>query len=238
MAKTLKDIREKALRLREGAGAYVATVQAKKRTYRSDTSVDDDESGSLEPKAAGEKAFKAMHTSTTTDFGDQDNNKNQADTKTRINHRAGDEPKIGERQKVTQGTSTVKGPELGSYTKQTPTNYADKRGGETTPVRTSPSAVAPFADKTPRVSIKQFRESMQFGILRIVESRIGGRVIFEDGHVDVADTIAEKLAEVYSLLEDENAKKFIEIGSSSAEGLRELIDFAFSIDAQESEDGH
>jgi len=86
------------------------------------------------------------------------------------------------------------------------------------------------------VSIKQFRESMQFGILRIVESRIGGRVIFEDGHVDVADTIAEKLAEVYSLLEDENAKRFIEIGSSSAQGLRDLIDFAFN--AEESEDGH
>jgi len=234
MPKKFNDLKEQALRLREAA--YVATLTPKKRTYRSDTSVDDDESPSLEPKAAGEKAFKAMHTSTTTDFGDQDANINQADTKRRIHHRAGDEPKVGERQKVTQGTSTVKGPELGSYTKQTPTNYADKRGGETSPVRTSPSAVTPFAAKTPRVSIKQFRESMQFGILRIVESRIGGRVIFEDGHVDVADTIAEKLAEVYSLLEDENAKRFIEIGSSSAQGLRDLIDFAFN--AEESEDGH
>lgn len=236
MAKTLKGIREQALRLREGAGAYVATVQAKKRTYRSDTEVDDDETSSLEPKAAGEKAFKAMHTSTTTDFGDQDNNKNQADTKSRIHHRAGDEPKIGEREKVSQGTSTVKGPELGSYTKQTPTNYADKRGGETSLVRTSPSAVQPVGVTSPRVSIKQFRESLQFGIHRIVESRIGGRVIFEDGHVDVDDSIAEKLAEVYSLLEDENAEKFLEIGMSSAQGLRDLIDFAFN--AEESEDGH
>lgn len=236
MAKTLKGIREQALRLREGAGAYVATVQAKKRTYRSDTEVDDDETASLEPKAAGEKAFKAMHTSTTTDFGDQDNNKNQADTKSRIHHRAGDEPKIGEREKVSQGTSTVKGPELGSYTKQTPTNYADKRGGETSLVRTSPSAVQPVGVTSPRVSIKQFRESLQFGIHRIVESRIGGRVIFEDGHVDIDDSIAEKLAEVYSLLEDENAEKFLEIGMSSAQGLRDLIDFAFN--AEESEDGH
>ncbi len=219
MRKSFKDIRE---------AAYVATVQAKKRTYRSDTTVDDDESGSLEPKAAGEKAFKAMHTSTTTDFGDQDNNPNQADEKDRINHRAGDEPKIGEREKVTQGTSTVKGPELGSYTKQTPTNYADKRGGETSVVRTSPSAVEPFAAKTPRVSIKQFRESMQFGIQRIIESRIGGRVMFEDGHVDVDDDLATKLAEVYGLLEDENAEKFISIGSSSAQGLRDIIDFVLN----------
>lgn len=219
MSKSFKDIRE---------AAYVATVPAKKRTYRSDTTVDDDESNSLEPKAAGEKAFKAMHTSTTTDFGDQDKNPNQADKKERIHHRAGDEPKVGEREKVSQGTSTVKGPELGSYTKQTPPNYADKRGGETSVVRTSPSAVEPFADKTPRVSIKQFRESMQFGIQRIVESRIGGRVMFEDGHVDVDDDIAAKLAEVYGLLEDENAEKFISIGSSSAQGLRDIIDFVLN----------
>ena len=226
MSKSFKDIRE---------AAYVATVQAKKRTYRSDTTVDDDESGSLEPKAAGEKAFKAMHTSTTTDFGDQDNNPNQADKKERINHRAGDEPKIGEREKVSQGTSTVKGPELGSYTKQTPTNYADKRGGETSVVRTSPSAVEPFAAKTPRVSIKQFRESMQFGIQRIIESRIGGRVMFEDGHVDVDDDIAAKLAEVYGLLEDENAEKFISIGASSAQGLRDIIDFVLNTEVEGEE---
>jgi hypothetical protein len=226
MRKSFKDIRE---------AAYVATVQAKKRTYRSDTTVDDDESGSLEPKAAGEKAFKDMHTSTTSDFGDQDNNPNQADKKDRIPHRAGDEPKVGEREKINQGTSTVKGPELGSYTKQTPTNYADKRGGETSLVRTSPSAVEPFAAKTPRVSIKQFRESMQFGIQRIIESRIGGRVMFEDGHVDVDDDLASKLAEVYGLLEDENAEKFISIGSSSAQGLRDIIDFVLNTEVEGEE---
>ena len=137
--------------------------------------------------------------------------------------------------KVTQGTSTVKGPELGSYTKQTPTNYADKRGGETSVVRTSPSAVEPFAAKTPRVSIKQFRESMQFGIQRIIESRIGGRVMFEDGHVDVDDDIAAKLAEVYGLLEDENAEKFISIGASSAQGLRDIIDFVLNTEVEGEE---
>jgi hypothetical protein len=226
MNKKFKDIRE---------AAYVATVQAKKRTYRSDTTVDDDESGSLEPKAAGEKAFKAMHTSTTTDFGYQDKNPNQADKKERINHRAGDEPKVGERNKVTQGTSTVKGPELGSYTSQTPPNYADKRGGETSVVRTSPSAVEPYAEKSPRVSIKQFRESMQFGIRHIIESRIGGRVIFEDGHVDVDDELAAKLADVYGLLEGENAEKFLDIGSSSAEGLNDIIDFVTNTKVEEIE---
>ena len=204
--RTLKDIREQAAHLREAG--YVTTTQAKQRTFKADKSVDDDESASLEPKAAGEKAFKAMHTSDVTDFGDQDKNPNQADAKSRIHHRAGDEPKVGERTKINQGTSTVKGPDLGSYTKQTPTNYADKRGGETSVVRTAPSTVEPFAIKTPRVSIKQFRESMQFGIHRIVESRIGGRVIFEDGHVDVDNDLASRIADVYSLLENDNAEFF------------------------------
>lgn len=229
--KTLKDIREKALHLREAG--YVTTTQAKQRVFRADKSVDDDESASLEPKAAGEKAFKAMHTSDVTDFGDQDKNPNQADSKSRIHHRAGDEPKVGERTKINQGTSTVKGPELGSYTKQTPTNYADKRGGETSVVRTAPSAVEPFAIKTPRVSIKQFRESMQFGIHRIVESRIGGRVIFEDGHVDVDDDLASRIADVYSLLEDENAEFFLAMGASSAQGLRDVIDFVTNTEVEE-----
>lgn len=229
--KTLKDIREKAAHLREAG--YVTTTQAKQRTFKADKSVDDDESASLEPKAAGEKAFKAMHTSDVTDFGDQDKNPNQADSKSRIHHRAGDEPKVGERTKINQGTSTVKGPELGSYTKQTPTNYADKRGGETSVVRTAPSAVEPFAIKTPRVSIKQFRESMQFGIHRIVESRIGGRVIFEDGHVDVDDDLASRIADVYSLLEDENAEFFLAMGASSAQGLRDVIDFVTNTEVEE-----
>lgn len=229
--KTLKDIREKASHLREAG--YVTTTQAKQRTFKADKSVDDDESASLEPKAAGEKAFKAMHTSDVTDFGDQDKNPNQADSKSRIHHRAGDEPKVGERTKIDQGTSTVKGPELGSYTKQTPTNYADKRGGETSVVRTAPSAVEPFAIKTPRVSIKQFRESMQFGIHRIVESRIGGRVIFEDGHVDVDDDLASRIADVYSLLEDENAEFFLAMGASSAQGLRDVIDFVTNTEVEE-----
>lgn len=261
MPKRLAEIKEEARRLREAA--YVATIPAKKRTYRSDTTVDDDESPSLEPRSAGERAFKKMHTSTTTDFGDQDKNINQADTKARIHHRAGDEPKVGERAPIQQGTSKVAADNLGSYTKQTPPNYADKRGGETSVVRTSPSAVQPYAAKSPRVSIKaaeanpepssapkggekgvvrtsktsikQFRESMQFGIARIVESRIGGRVIFEDGHVDVSDDVAAKLAEVYGLLESENAKKFIEIGSMSAQGLRDIIDFALNPDVEETD---
>ena len=230
MTKTLKDIREQAARLQEAG--YVTTTQALKRTFRADKSVDDDETASLEPKAAGEKAFKAMHTSDVTDFGDQDKNPNQADAKKRIHHRAGDEPKVGERTKVTQGTSTIKGPELGSYTKQTPTNYADKRGGETSVVRTAPSAVEPFAIKTPRVSIKQFRESMQFGIHRIVESRIGGRVIFEDGHVDIDDDLAIRIAEVYSLLENDNAEFFLAMGASNAQGLRDIIDFVTNTEVE------
>jgi len=226
MNKKFKDIRE---------AAYVATVKANKRTYRSDTTVDDDESGSLEPKASGEKAFKAMHTSTTTDFGDQDKNPNQADKKERINHRAGDEPKTGDRNTIPQGTSKVATDNLGSYTKQTPPNYADKRGGETSVVRTSPSSAQPFDANTKRPSIKQFRESMQFGIRRIIESRIGGRVIFEDGHVDVDDELAAKLAEVYGLLEGENAEKFLDIGSSSAEGLNDIIDFVTNTKVEEIE---
>lgn len=228
--RTLKDIREQAAHLREAG--YVTTTQAKQRTFKADKSVDDDESASLEPKAAGEKAFKAMHTSDVTDFGDQDKNPNQADAKSRIHHRAGDEPKVGERTKINQGTSTVKGPELGSYTKQTPTNYADKRGGETSVVRTAPSTVEPFAIKTPRVSIKQFRESMQFGIHRIVESRIGGRVIFEDGHVDVDNDLATRIADVYSLLENENAEFFLAMGASSAQGLRDVIDFVTNTEVE------
>ena len=228
--RTLKDIREQAAHLREAG--YVTTTQAKQRTFKADKSVDDDESASLEPKAAGEKAFKAMHTSDVTDFGDQDKNPNQADAKSRIHHRAGDEPKVGERTKINQGTSTVKGPELGSYTKQTPTNYADKRGGETSVVRTAPSTVEPFAIKTPRVSIKQFRESMQFGIHRIIESRIGGRVIFEDGHVDVDNDLASRIADVYSLLENENAEFFLAMGASSAQGLRDVIDFVTNTEVE------
>jgi len=261
MPKRLADIKEAARRLREAA--YVATVPAKKRTYRSDTFVDDDESRSLEPKAAGERAFKKMHTSTITDFGDQDKNINQADTKKRINHRAGDELKIGERTPIRQDMSKVAADNLGSYTKQTPPNYADKRGGDTSVVRISPSAVEPYSIKSPRVSIKavesnpapssaeksgekdvvrtsktsikQFRESMQFGIRRIIESKIGGRVIFEDGHVDVDNDLAAKLAEVYSLLEGENAAKFIEIGSMSAKGLRDIIDFVLNPDVEETD---
>lgn len=228
--RTLKDIREQAAHLREAG--YVTTTQAKQRTFKADKSVDDDESASLEPKAAGEKAFKAMHTSDVTDFGDQDKNPNQADAKSRIHHRAGDEPKVGERTKINQGTSTIKGPELGSYTKQTPTNYADKRGGETSVVRTAPSTVEPFAIKTPRVSIKQFRESMQFGIHRIVESRIGGRVIFEDGHVDVDNDLASRIADVYSLLENDNAEFFLAMGASSAQGLRDVIDFVTNTEVE------
>ena len=228
--RTLKDIREQAAHLREAG--YVTTTQAKQRTFKADKSVDDDESASLEPKAAGEKAFKAMHTSDVTDFGDQDKNPNQADAKSRIHHRAGDEPKVGERTKINQGTSTVKGPDLGSYTKQTPTNYADKRGGETSVVRTAPSTVEPFAIKTPRVSIKQFRESMQFGIHRIVESRIGGRVIFEDGHVDVDNDLASRIADVYSLLENDNAEFFLAMGASSAQGLRDVIDFVTNTEVE------
>jgi len=221
--RTLKDIRDRASHLKEAG--YVTTTQAKQRIFRTDTSVDDDESRSLEPKAGGEKAFKAMHTSNITDFGDQDENPNQADAKKRIRHRASDEPKVGEKTKINQGTSTVRGPELGSYTKQTPTNYADKRGGETSVLRTAPSSVEPYAVKTPRVSIKQFHESTQFGIHRIIESRIGGRVIFEDGYVDVDDELASRIADVYSLLEDENAEFFIAMGASSAQGLRDVIDF-------------
>jgi hypothetical protein len=82
------------------------------------------------------------------------------------------------------------------------------------------------------VSIKQFRESMQFGIHRIVESRIGGRVIFEDGHVDIDDDLAVRIADVYSLLENDNAEFFLAMGASSAQGLRDVIDFVTNTEVE------
>ena len=212
-----------------------------KKTKKFSTSPDDDQTASLEPKAAGEKAFKDAHTVAKTDAPAGDSPADTSKVPTSQKQGAG-LGRGGEKDRPKQGASKLPERNASGGMKQTPSGGREfpERVGDLDVVRTSPSAAKPVKSSGLGKAFKSFREQVEVhttaketsSTISPFEGMIGEALedtMYTFANGDSCTIDPEALASLHeafnNLSDDANHQLFADCMNESIESVCNLIKF-------------
>lgn len=173
---------------------------------------EEDEDKKLEPKAEGEKQFKAAHVTAKKDHPVAGDNQFQGTTDHSGDHE-GHAGEPGEREPVKQGTSTLSQFMNKISSSQTPTRKGDKRQGDLKPVM----AKEEF----------ELQEGVVETLKKIVDRKQAMPVTFKNRKtLSVDPKSASAILKVHGQLNSANAKKMTASLEQGEASFMKMLDFA------------